>query len=154
MTRLIWLVLVVLVCACGSSQSGDRRAFLVAAEAGDTAGVRRELEAGIEPDEVFNRNDPTALYLAATNGHKEVVRVLLEAGADPTADYKGSSLRTEIRAFRARLKEIHSNPEAPSGTYRKQDGTTVDLRSLPLHDDAYEPILEMIEDAAKKRAAK
>jgi ankyrin repeat protein len=151
MARLVWLALVLLVCSCGSSHKGDRRKFLVAAEAGDVAGVRHELENGVSPDDVFNLNDPTALYLAATNGNEEVVRVLLAAGADPSAQYRGSSLKTEIQSFRARLVEAHKNPDAPSSTYRKQDGVVVELRALPLHEDAYDPILKMIEQAAAKQ---
>jgi hypothetical protein len=154
MIRPLGLVLVTLICACGSSERGDRRAFLIAAEAGDTAGVRRELEAGVGPDDVFNRNDPTALYLASINGNVEVVRVLLEAGADPTAKFKGASLRTEILGFRERLRRIHEDPEATTGTYLKQDRTTVGLRDMPFRDEAYDRILELIEEAAKKREAK
>lgn len=156
MARPVWFALVLgfFLVGCGSSQHGDRRAFLVAAENGDVAGVRRELEAGVRPDAVFNINDPTALYLAATNGQAEVVRLLLDAGADPTATFKGSSLKTEVLAFHARIKNIQSDPGAPSGKYRKQDGTIVDLRDMPLHEDAYEPILKMIEDAAHRATSK
>ena len=150
MARLVWLALALLVCACGSSHRGDRHAFLVAAESGDVAGVRAQLENGVGVDDVFNVNDPNALYLAAINGQKEVVRVLLDAGADPKFEYKGSSLRTEILAFRARLKDIKADPDS-SGTYRKQDGTTVDLKTLAPNDAAYDDILEMIDKAAKSK---
>jgi ankyrin repeat protein len=150
MARTIWLALALLVCACSGSHRGDRRAYLVAAEAGDVVGVRAQLEQGVGVDDVFNVNDPNALYLAAINGKKEVVRVLLEAGADPKFEYKGSSLRTEIQSFRARLKDIKADPDS-SGTYRKQDGTTVDMRTLPLDEQDYDAILKMIEDAARKK---
>ncbi len=150
MARLVWLALALLVCACGSSHRGDRRAFLVAAEAGDVAAVRAQLEAGVGVDDVFNINDPSALYLAAINGQKEAVRVLLEAGADPKFEYKGSSLKTEIMSFRARLKDIKGDPDS-SGTYRKQDGKTVDLKSLAPDDAAYDDILKMIDEAAHKQ---
>jgi hypothetical protein len=150
MARMVWLALVLALCACGGSHRGDRRAFLVAAEAGDVPGVRAQLEAGVGVDDVFNINDPNALYLAAINGKKEVVRVLLDAGADPKAEYKGSSLKTEIQSFRARLKDIKADPDA-TGTYRKQDGTIVDLRSIPLDDGAYDDIIQMITDAAHKK---
>jgi hypothetical protein len=151
MARLLCLALVVLLSACDSSQKGDRRAFLIAAEEGNVHVVREQLAAGIGPDDVFNINDPTALYLAATNGQEEVVRVLLEAGADPTAEFKGASLKLEVQAFRGRLKDLHSKPDMTSGTYRKQDGTKVDLRSIPLREDAYDRILRLIDEAAKKR---
>jgi hypothetical protein len=154
MTRTLLLALAFLVCisvcACGGSHRGDRRAYLIAAEAGDVAGVRAQLEAGVGVDDVFNVNDPNALYLAAINGKKEVVRVLLDAGADPTAEYKGASLRTEIQSFRGRLKDLKADPDT-NGTYRKQDGTIVDMRTLPLDERDYDDILKMIDDAAHKK---
>lgn len=154
MARLLWLALVVLVSACGSSDKGDRRAFLIAAEAGNAYTVKEQLAAGVGADDVFNLNDPNALYLAATNGHEEVVRVLLEAGADPTAQFKGASLKVEVQSFRGRLRDLHTKPDAPSGQYRKQDGMIVDLRTLPYDDPAYDKILKLIEDAAKKSPKK
>jgi hypothetical protein len=150
MARLLWLALVVLVSACGSSQKGDRRAFLIAAEDGNAHAVREQLALGVGPDDVFNINDPNALYLAATNGHEEVVRVLLEAGADPTTQFKGASLKLEVQAFRGRLRDLRDKPDAPSGKYRKQDGTIVDLRSIPLREDEYDRVLRLLDDAAKK----
>jgi hypothetical protein len=150
MARLLWLALVVLVGACGSSEKGDRRAFLIAAEAGNEYTVKEQLAAGVGVDDVFNLGDPNALYLAATNGHEKVVRLLLEAGADPTAQFKGASLKVEVQSFRGRLRDLHAKPDAPSGQYRKQDGTVVDLRSLPFDDADYDEILKMLDDAAKK----
>ena len=150
MARLNWLGLALLLCACGSSHRGDRRAFLVAAEAGDVAALRTQLEEGVGVDDVFNVNDPNALYLAAINGQKEAVRALLDAGADPTFEYKGSSLKTEIMSFRARLKDLKADPDS-TGTYRKQDGTTVDLKTLAPNDANYDDILKMIDEAAKKK---
>lgn len=150
MARSIWLALALLVPACGGSHHGDRRAYLIAAEAGDVAGVKAQLEEGVGVDDVFNVNDPNALYLAAINGKKEVVRVLLEAGADPAFEYKGSSLRTEIQSFRARLKDIKADPDS-SATYRKQDNTTIDMKTIPLDEKDYDDVLKMIEDAAHKK---
>lgn len=51
-----------------------------AAENGDTAGVREALEAGAWP-ETWSTGDPV-IHGAALNGHIEIVRLLLEHGAD------------------------------------------------------------------------
>jgi outer membrane protein assembly factor BamB len=57
--------------------------LLDAAAAADVAAVRRALDAGADPN-AENRYGRTALSLAAGGGHLEVVRLLLERGADPS----------------------------------------------------------------------
>lgn len=57
--------------------------LLAAAAAADVEAVRRALAAGAEVD-AENRYGRTALSLAAGGGHLDVVRVLLERGADPS----------------------------------------------------------------------
>ena len=58
--------------------------LLAAAHNGDTAGVRKLLEAGANP-EAKDKNGRTPLILAAGNGYAETVRALLEKGANPKA---------------------------------------------------------------------
>ncbi|MGW5851423.1 ankyrin repeat domain-containing protein [Streptomyces sp. NPDC055254] len=59
--------------------------LIPAAEAGDAVRVAELLAAGAALDERSSAAR-TALDLAVDAGHAEVVRLLLEAGADPTAD--------------------------------------------------------------------
>jgi ankyrin repeat protein len=56
-----------------------------AAEAGNPSDVRRLLKEGVDVNEKLDGIGLTALMLAAGRGHLEVVKVLLEAGADPNA---------------------------------------------------------------------
>lgn len=149
MARLVWLVLALLICACGSSSKGDRRAFLVAAENGDERIVREQLAYGVGPDDVFNIGDRTALSLAAMNAHVETVRLLLDAGADPNAGHEGGSIKLDVQGFQSILKGVHANP----GTvrpYRKQDGTTIDLSTVPLHEADYQKIIKMLDEATAR----
>ncbi len=71
---------------------GLERALIHAAWAGDAARVRRLLAAGAQRDwrEDIHRSayQKPALFAAAEEGHTEVVRALLEAGADPNARLK------------------------------------------------------------------
>ena len=60
----------------------DERLFR-AARHGDRAGVERSLEAGAGVADLSPLDRKTALFRAAAFGHAEVVRVLLEKGADP-----------------------------------------------------------------------
>ncbi len=68
--------------------------LIAAAESGDLVAVRAALAAGADVDRTRERitgwqvGEPlrrveTALYMAARGGHTEIVRTLLEAGADP-----------------------------------------------------------------------
>jgi hypothetical protein len=56
-----------------------------AAEDGDAAAVARLLASGASADERVTRGGETPLMRAAARGHEEVVRVLLDAGADACA---------------------------------------------------------------------
>lgn len=56
-----------------------------AAEAGRIGEVRRLLANGTKADEGFPEFGVTALMLASMRGHVDVVKLLLEAGADPNA---------------------------------------------------------------------
>lgn len=56
--------------------------FIAAAMAGDASRVRRFLTAGMAPDVTDARGD-TALGWAASQGHMELVRMLISAGAQP-----------------------------------------------------------------------
>jgi ankyrin repeat protein len=65
--------------------------FVGAAAAGDAGKVRERLKDGVPVDVLDNRNAPmgqTALMHAAENGHLEVVKVLLDAGANAKATDK------------------------------------------------------------------
>src|SRR3954471_21957055 len=55
--------------------------FQDAARKGDAAAVRKLLDEGVDVNTRF-RYDATALFYACDHGHLEVVRLLLERGAD------------------------------------------------------------------------
>lgn len=76
--------------------------LIAAAESGDLAAVRAALAAGADVDRTRRRitgwqvGEPmrrveTALYMATRDGHTEIIRTLLEAGADPDIICTGGS---------------------------------------------------------------
>lgn len=153
MARLTWLTLVLLCCACGSSSKGDRRAFLIAAESGDDRVVREQLAAGVAPDDVFQINDRTALCLAAINGQAGIVELLLEKGADPHTEHLGLSLKADVMTMRGHIRVAHADP-ASTDVYKKQDGTTVELKTMRLNEQDYEKVLKLIDDALARSSSK
>jgi hypothetical protein len=68
--------------AVSGAADSPEEALWRAAQEGDAAGVRRLLADGVDPDAPA-RYGVTALGFAAGKGHEEVVRLLLDAGADP-----------------------------------------------------------------------
>lgn len=76
------VALALTVAASAAQQQDLDQALLDAALAGDSERVAALIAQGANPD-AANRYDVTALSFAADQGHVEVVRVLLEGGADP-----------------------------------------------------------------------
>ena len=86
MAPLIRLAMVagLLLAACDRGREAVRPqadAFVAAAAAGDAAGVRRALSAGVDVD-ARDAGGRTAVTAAAMREHADVVRLLVEAGAD------------------------------------------------------------------------
>jgi len=70
-----------LLAACGGRDRPQRGALVRAAEAGDTAAIRRLLAAGADVDE-RTAGGRTAITAAALGDHVEAARVLVDAHAD------------------------------------------------------------------------
>ena len=91
--RFLILVLVGLVLGCGDARTelADRGiaytkgAFLLAAEGGDLAVVKLFVESGMSVHTAANDYGLTVLHRAAWKGHTDVVRYLVEQGADVNA---------------------------------------------------------------------
>jgi ankyrin repeat protein len=98
---------IVLAAACRHAHHGQRAtgtpdALFAAARAGDSREVERLLNAGV-PVDAGDRYAATALAMAAGRGHLEVVRLLLDRGADP--DRRETFFRTS--AFDQALENEH-----------------------------------------------
>ena len=79
-----WVVGIGLLCVAGSvCLANGTRELHLAARAGDLAQVRRLVESGL-PVDAANAWGTTALAFAAGQNHAEVVRYLLDRGADPS----------------------------------------------------------------------
>ena len=75
------LMLVLLLCPLAASAQDKNEEFFAAARKGDTAAVKTFLDKGVDVNSK-TRYGATALSYACDKGHVEVVRLLIERGAD------------------------------------------------------------------------
>ena len=123
--------------AQGRADAATRRLWRAAA-AGRLGSVRQALEAGARIDEnraaVIGRGSgQTPILAAALRGHEQVVRLLLERGADPTIPEKDGFTVWHAAAFqgRTRVLEVLDELEVPGYGRSPVDGYT------PLHRAAW-----------------
>ena len=87
------LLVAALVCAA-TADAAASKAFCRAANDGNLEAVKKSIRDGADIDYrcPTSIGKETALFIASQNGHTEVVRWLLEAGADAnTVDHQGAS---------------------------------------------------------------
>lgn len=109
-------------------------ALAAAAELGETAIVRRLVEAGVDPNGRDARGK-TALMRAAEEGHSETARVLLDAGADMGACDGLNLTPKDLAAMRehkdvVRLFEERARPPAPARKRSKALAKAVEAGDL------------------------
>jgi hypothetical protein len=80
-TALLLLLITALAAAQATSPSTKAEELSAAARRGDAAAVKRLLDEGVDPNTKF-RYDVTALMYACDHGHLDVVKVLIDHGAD------------------------------------------------------------------------
>ncbi|MCA9501720.1 MAG: ankyrin repeat domain-containing protein [Spirochaetaceae bacterium] len=128
------------------------RRLLVAASRGDAKAVRDSIAAGARIDEHRARyvgpGLQTALVGAALRGHAEVVRVLIEAGADPTIPEKDGYTVWHAAAFqgRAAVLRVLEALAVPGNGPAPKDGLWPLHRAAsggtPRHAEAVEVLIE------------
>lgn len=106
--------------------------FLLACEKGDAALVRKSLKEGANPNTTRN-SGATALLYAVAGKHAEVVRILLDARADPNKDSLGLMplfLAAEngdvetVKALLAAGADVHAKLHAVDQDLRAREGDT------------------------------
>jgi len=84
----------------GYQRPPSQRALFAAAEVGDVAAVRASLAEGVDPD-AWNASHSAAIHLAARSKHTEVVRALLDGGADVDLQEEGLGQTALLNALHA-----------------------------------------------------
>ena len=120
-----------------------------AAQAGNLEGVRQLLNAGVNINELVFFG--TALTAATEEGHHQVVKILLEAGADPTirlvddprlGDRAGKSALELARQKRhRRVVELLESPASPPDAVIREPGVPAAWKRLEVTLEAHRPVL-------------
>ena len=108
------LVLLALSAPAGAATPDD---LLDAVRRGDLAGVKAALDAGVPVDAPF-RYERTALSFAAARGNLEIVRLLLDRGADPDKKdtfYGATPISSAINEGHASIVRLLLERGAPVG---------------------------------------
>ena len=91
-----------------------------AAETGNIKAVKQHLAAGVD----VNAGNRTPLFIAAANGHKQIVELLLDKGSDVnTKGRMGTPLHAAV-SFKGHHKEITELLIAAGADVSSQDKTT------------------------------
>jgi hypothetical protein len=109
----------------------DGQALYLAARRGDVSAIRRALAAGHEPDAPAGDERMPLLNAAALSGQVEVVRLLLDAGADPnTVGPYGSNALGAARWGSVNIFDAEAGPAARPVTDIDQTGYLQTVRLL------------------------
>jgi len=105
--RLLAAVVLTLAAVAGGAGADDGEALRDAALKGDLTRVRSLLDAGVKPD-TEGRYGMTALMLAASRGHGEIARLLVERGADVNAreSFFGQTVMAYATGAKAKTPEL------------------------------------------------
>ena len=95
-----------------SSDVTTNATFLSACERGRVTEVEHLLHAPLNPDARDAQNDWMGIHLAARNGHLDIVRLLLEAGADKDAARQNGSTALHTAAWNGHLDVVRFLLEA------------------------------------------
>ena len=108
-----------------SSDEATNETLLSACKRGRETEVEHLLHAPLNPDVRDAQNDWTGIHLAAKNGHLDIVRLLLEAGADMDAARQNGATALQQAAWNGYLNVVRFLLEAGADKdAARQDGTT------------------------------
>ena len=109
-----------------------------AAMNGDLAGVQAELDKGVDVDvDVKDEDGNSSLHWGATKGHKEVVELLIDQGAD--LDSKDESGMTPLHVAKNKaIAELLITKGADVNEANKMGETPLDLAGFNVGDHTYD----------------
>jgi ankyrin repeat protein len=114
----IMLCLFGMLLCCGTSREDD---LITSARTGDLSTLKARLAEGVNT-EVRERQGRTALMLAAENGHAEIVRILVEHGADLNAKSRDLQLTSLMYAVVKGHPDIVENVTEYGADVNARDG--------------------------------
>ena len=113
------------------TDADGRKALARAALDGDVAGVVSLLEIPLDPDTVVRGGTP--MLFAAFCGHQEVVRCLLEAGADKEKPDHAGRTPMHLAAMSGRLEVVCCLMEAGADKDKADNGGVRPMQSASCH---------------------
>mmetsp|Transcript_11420 Transcript_11420/g.21584 ORF Transcript_11420/g.21584 Transcript_11420/m.21584 type:complete len:228 (-) Transcript_11420:27-710(-) len=133
--------------------SGENtRELMEAVKLGDELQVRRALDKGIDPnvEELIGRNDFqafTPLYVAALEGRLDLVKLLLDAGADK--DLGGFSTPLVVASQRGHLDVVHYLIQAGADTRKAAEFGFTPIHSASMGKQT--PVMQYLLKADRER---
>jgi ankyrin repeat protein len=112
---------------------------------GKKSQVRELLDRGNEDVEALNKNGQTALFVAVSRGDKDIVQLLLEHGADPTARPPDSDSNIHSAVYNDRktiLKHLLSSSRVGLDERNSKDETPLWVAVHRHHNSCIEALLD------------
>jgi ankyrin repeat protein len=150
-SRLVIFSLITICLSCLNNRTPEQLTdeLLEASSLCNGSKIKKLIEKGADVNGTGHPSGDRPLRIAAVNGHLDCVKILLEAGADPTLTAKSGSMVfrpvASVQAAALRVKETKKS----SSTMPVMDPALQEVMDIVVSEETYDEIIRVLLEAEK-----